>query len=71
MSTDLIMTTLKITGMNCQHCVSSATRALEAVSGVTGVQVDLASGLAQVEGSAAAVALLAAVQAAGYGVELV
>lgn len=71
MSTDLIMTTLKITGMNCQHCVSSATRALEAVPGVTGVQVDLASGLAQVEGSAAAVALLAAVQAAGYGVELV
>jgi copper chaperone CopZ len=65
------MTTLKITGMNCQHCVSSAARALEAVPGVTGVQVDLASGLAQVEGSAAAAALVAAVQGAGYSAELV
>jgi len=63
------MTTLKITGMNCQHCVRSATQALEAVPGVTGVQVDLASGLAQVEGAADPAALVAAVQGAGYSAE--
>jgi copper chaperone len=63
------MTTLKITGMNCQHCVRSATQALEAVPGVTGVQVDLASGLAQVEGAADPAALVAAVQSAGYSAE--
>jgi copper chaperone len=63
------MTTLKITGMNCQHCVRSATQALEAVPGVTGVQVDLASGLAQVDGAADPAALVAAVQSAGYSAE--
>jgi copper chaperone len=68
------MTTLKITGMNCQHCVRAVTEALEAVPGVTGVAVDLASGLAQVQGEpqdeADSAALVAAVQAAGYGAEL-
>jgi copper chaperone len=63
------MTAIKITGMTCPHCVRAATAALEAVPGVTGVQVDLASGMAQVEGSADLAALVAAVQAAGYAAE--
>ena len=63
------MTALKITGMTCQHCVRAATEALQAVPGVVRVEVDLASGLAQVEGSADQAALTAAVQAAGYGAE--
>jgi copper chaperone CopZ len=64
------MTTLKITGMTCQHCVRAATQALESVPGVTGVQIDLATGLAEVEGAADPAALVAAVQGAGYSAEL-
>jgi len=60
------MTTLKITGMNCQHCVKAVTEALQAVPGVARVEVDLGTGQAQVEGDADAQALVAAVQAAGY-----
>jgi copper chaperone len=63
------MTTLKIAGMTCQHCVRAATQALEAIPGVTRVEVDLASGLARVEGEADLGNLIAAVQAAGYGAE--
>jgi len=63
------MTSLKITGMTCQHCVRAATEALQAVPGVVRVEVDLASGLAQVQGSADQAALAAAVRAAGYGAE--
>lgn len=61
------MITLKITGMTCQHCVRAATQALEGVPGVARVEVDLASGLAQVDGDADLAALIAAIQAAGYG----
>jgi copper chaperone CopZ len=63
------MTAIKITGMTCQHCVRAATQALEAVPGVTRAEVDLASGLAQVEGKADPAALVAAVQDAGYKAE--
>lgn len=63
------MTILKIIGMTCQHCVRAATQALEAVPGVTGVQIDLATGLARVEGAADPAALIAAVQGAGYSAE--
>ena len=38
------MSTLKIKGMRCGHCVSSVTRALEAIAGITNVKVDLARG---------------------------
>lgn len=63
------MTTLKITGLSCQHCVRAATLALEAVPGVTEVAVDLASGLAQIDGEADRAALIVAIHDAGYGVE--
>ncbi len=35
------MATLKIKGMKCQHCLSSVTKALEAIAGVSNVSVDL------------------------------
>ena len=63
------MTSLKITGMTCQHCVGAVTRALESVPGVTGVRVDLAGGLARVEGEARPEALVQAVADAGYKAE--
>jgi copper ion binding protein len=39
-----IMTTLKVKGMSCQHCVMSVTKALNQLEGIKNVQVDLAKG---------------------------
>lgn len=44
------MTTIKIEGMKCQHCVSSVQKALETLDGITGVQVDLDANEASFEG---------------------
>jgi copper chaperone CopZ len=44
-------------------------KALAEVPGVHSAEVDLASGLAQVAGTAAAADLIAAVEAEGYGAE--
>lgn len=38
------MSTIKIKGMRCGHCVGSVTKALEAIEGITNVKVDLAKG---------------------------
>jgi len=66
------MIELKVTGMNCQHCVRAVEEALQAVAGVSGIdRVDLDSGRALIQGDASPQALLAAVEAAGYGAELV
>lgn len=35
------MASIKINGMKCQHCVSSVTKALESIKGVSGVTVNL------------------------------
>ncbi len=35
------MATIKINGMKCQHCVSSVTKALENIVGVSNVSVNL------------------------------
>jgi len=61
------MIELQVTGMSCQHCVKAVTDALAAVAGVSAVaSVDLESGRAVVQGSAAAEELIAAVKQAGY-----
>ena len=39
---------LKIEGMTCQHCADTVQKALEKVSGVKSVMVDLAGGRAEV-----------------------
>lgn len=39
------MTTIKIEGMNCEHCVFAVEGALGRVDGVTAVKVDLSSGI--------------------------
>jgi copper chaperone len=66
------MIELKITGMNCQHCVGAVKEALEGVAGVARIEtLELESGLALVEGQVDPQALVAAVQAAGYGADLV
>jgi copper chaperone len=44
------MITIKIKGMSCQHCVNSARKALEAVPGISNIQIDLAKGEATFDG---------------------
>jgi copper chaperone len=36
--------------MSCQHCVNSARKALEAVPGISNIQIDLAKGEATFDG---------------------
>ena len=38
------MTTIKVKGMSCQHCVASVTKALSEIDGVNDVQVSLEKG---------------------------
>jgi copper chaperone len=60
---------LTIKGMSCGHCVMHVRSALEGVSGVSKVEVDLLKGSAMVEGEALEPATLrAAVAEAGYEV---
>ncbi|WP_295442790.1 heavy metal-associated domain-containing protein [uncultured Thiodictyon sp.] len=61
---------LKVTGMNCQHCVRAVKQALEALPGVTAAVVDLDTGTARIEGAAAPADLIAAVGEAGYQAQL-
>ncbi len=63
------MPTLRITGMTCGHCRMHVKQALDQVPGVTAAEVDLVSGIAKVDGPASAGALIAAVEAEGYGAE--
>ncbi|WP_248965376.1 heavy-metal-associated domain-containing protein [Sphaerisporangium perillae] len=63
-------TTYTVKGMTCGHCVSSVKEEVGEVPGVTGVEVDLPTGLVTVqsEGPVDDAALTAAVQEAGYEV---
>ncbi|MCG6861324.1 MAG: cation transporter [Chromatiaceae bacterium] len=66
------MVELKITGMNCHHCVRAVEEALKGVPRVIRVErVELLPGRALVEGDADPQALLAAIKEAGYAAELV
>lgn len=58
--------TFVVKGMNCPHCQASVARAIEAVDGVTAVDVNLSSGEATVEGDFADEAIERAVRAAGF-----
>ena len=44
------MATIKINGMSCQHCVGATQKALEAIPGVSDVNVDLEKGEASFQG---------------------
>ncbi|MGN6252637.1 MAG: heavy-metal-associated domain-containing protein [Marmoricola sp.] len=60
------MSTYTVTGMTCEHCVRAVTEEVGAIAGVTGVEVDLASGRLTVEGRASDAEVAAAVDEAGY-----
>jgi P-type Cu+ transporter len=63
---------LKVGGMTCGHCVNRVEKSLRGVPGVTGAQVDLASGRAVVQvgdGGVSRATLAEAVREAGYEAE--
>ena len=61
-------TTWTVQGMTCSHCVSAVTEEVTAIPGVTGVDVDLTTGLVTVtsEADLARDDVAAAVDEAGY-----
>ena len=60
--------TYTVSGMTCSHCVGSVTEEVTKISGVTDVQVDLASGAVTItsETPVEETAVKAAVDEAGY-----
>lgn len=60
------MKKFKVEGMMCNHCRANVEKAILAVPGVTAAAVDLPSATAEVEGSADAADIVAAISAAGY-----
>ncbi|HEX4813110.1 MAG TPA: cation transporter [Nonomuraea sp.] len=64
----MTVTTYKVEGMTCGHCVSSVTEEVGKVAGVSGVEVDLASGAVTVTSAEPLdrTAVEAAVTEAGY-----
>ena len=65
-----ISTDYQVTGMTCGHCAASVTEEVSKISGVTGVQVDVATGRVTVlaDQPVPADAVTAAVDEAGYEV---
>jgi copper chaperone len=61
-------TTVNVTGMTCGHCATSVREEVENIPGVTGVDVDLASGKVTIDSEAPIQtdAIQGAVQEAGY-----
>ena len=60
--------TFTVTGMSCGHCVAAVRNEVGKVDGVTGVDIDLASGRVTVAslGPVEPAAVSAAVEEAGY-----
>ena len=59
-----------VTGMSCAACSARVEKAVNAVEGVTGCSVSLLTNSMGVQGNASPQAVIAAVQAAGYGASL-
>lgn len=61
-------TNFTVTGMTCGHCASSVTEEISKITGVTGVDVDIASGLVTVTSDTTpdTEAVASAVDEAGY-----
>ncbi len=63
-------TTIKISGMSCEHCVKRVTKALSELPGVGDVKVDLKTGTATFEKSESLTLddIARAIEEAGYKV---
>ncbi|MDB6050634.1 MAG: copper resistance protein CopZ [Pseudomonas sp.] len=64
------MHTFNVQGMTCGHCVRAITQAVQHGDPAADVQVDLATGIVQVQSALAADTLSALITAEGYGVTL-
>ena len=62
------MHTVSIEGMSCQHCVASVSKALQAIPGVSGVNVDLKTKQANYEGDVRTAVVKEAIAAIGFTV---
>jgi copper chaperone len=62
------MIEFQVEGMSCQHCVAAVTKAVQALDANARVQVELQSGLVQIESNQNADRLSAAMADAGYTV---
>lgn len=60
------MTTLSVPDMSCSHCKATVETALGAVPEAGNVSVNLSTREVEVTGAAAAAALIAALEKAGY-----
>jgi len=65
------MTTFRVLGMTCSHCVGFVTEALEELPGVESVEIDLSTETVALvtDRPVEPAAIRAAVEAAGYEVE--
>lgn len=61
--------TIKVLGMNCNHCRMAAEGAILSVAGVTSAKVDLATKTATIEGNADMDAIRKAIEEVGFEVE--
>lgn len=59
-------TIYEVTGMTCGHCRRAVEDEVGGVAGVTGVDVDLATGRVEVHGDVDDTAVRAAIEEAGY-----
>lgn len=59
---------LHVEGMTCSHCRESVRRTIAAMPGVTSVEVDLASGVARIEGDVKVADVQAALMEVGFKV---
>ncbi len=60
------MTSIRIKGMSCQHCVASTKKALEGIQGISAVSVNLDKGEACFEGSVPFETVEKAISAIGF-----
>jgi copper chaperone len=64
---EAFMVTLHVTRMACDGCAKAVERVIKAQDPRASVKVDLGSGRVEADTSAAPAALVAAIEAAGYG----
>ena len=62
------MIELRVTGMECAHCVRAVTEAVRSLDPAAQVEVDLHSGTVKAETTATRPALVDAIEAEGYKV---
>lgn len=62
------MTTVKIKGMSCNHCVNSVREALAKLPDIKNISIDLEAGEASYEGEVSAESVKQAIAAIGFEV---